>query len=150
MAELDHKDHIEELTDKQRAVVEVKAANPSLGPKALAEQASDELHGGESVSRSYVGPILNNYQHLIDKRREQLDNERYQGSEQTVGDPFEDTLEQDGNGWQGIKERPTKETADNFVSVRVWQDDLESLLQGSVPDEFRDELLRELTAKAFD
>ena len=146
MAELDDKSDFVELTEKQKAIVNIKAKHPEYGPEKTANEASKQLPGEETVSRSYVGPILNKYGHIIKDRREQLDNKRYEGEDTAVGDPFQDKLNQDG--WQGIKDRPQQNT-DNFITVRVWQDDLEELLQGTVSTEFQKELLNELTQKAF-
>lgn len=145
---LDDKNDFHELTPKQQSIVDVKAKHPEYGPKETAEKATQQLEGDESVSRSYVSPILKKYGHIIQDRREQLDNKRYEGDNKTVGDPFQDKLN-DSQGWQGIKDRPNNSTNDNFITVRVWQDDLEQLLQGEVSNEFQKELLNELTQKAF-
>ena len=150
MEELDDKNDFVELTEKQKAIVDTKAEHPEYGPEKTANEASKQLPGDETVSRSYVGPILNKYGHIIKDRREQLDNQRYEGEDKTVGDPFQNQLGDD-QSWQKIKERPEKGSANNnFITVRVWQDDFEQLLQGNVSDEFQKELLKELTQKAFD
>ena len=144
MAQLDAKDDFDELTAKQQAIVETKAKHPDLKPTELAEQASEGLPAGETVSRSYVKPILENYGHIVEKRQMQLDNQRYEGETKTVGDPFDGELKP--TEWQSISER---ETNDEFIVVRIWKRDVELLLQGEVSDELRDKVLSQLIQQAF-
>jgi len=104
---LDDKTEMYELTKKQKAVVNALAEYPDEGPTRIAELASESLDG-DSVSRSYVTPITQKYGDLIDKQREIKQNERYEGTEQTSGDPLaslNNELDQDG-GWQLINDRP--------------------------------------------
>ena len=155
MARLKEKEDFVALTDKQKAIVNTKAKHPEYGPQKLAEEASKQLDGDESVSVSYVSPILNNYSDIIRTRREQLDNERHEGEQKTVGDPFADTLSDNNQskGWQGIKERPTKgkqKNTDNEITVRLTERDMQKLINQDVLDEFDRVILNRVLEPQFE
>jgi len=99
------------LTDKQRAVVDAHAQNPDATNREKARIAGEEiLEQDEPVNESYCSEILNKkYERLVQYREEIEQNERPEGSMQTTGDPFEG-LEQQAEGYQTIQERSTKQT----------------------------------------
>lgn len=98
------------LTEKQRAVIDAHAQNPNATNREKARIAGEEiLNQGEPVNESYCSEILNKkYEGLAQYREEIEQNERPQGSMQTTGDPFK-SLDQ-SEGYQTIQERPTKQT----------------------------------------
>jgi hypothetical protein len=102
----------ENLTDKQRAVIDAHAQNPDETNREKARIAGEEILGMDGpVNESYSSDILNNkYPDLADYRAEIEQNERFSGQEQTKGDPLE-ALNPDNNdnkGFQGIQDRPVK------------------------------------------
>ena len=147
MAELDDKDDFVSLTEKQKAIVDVKAKHPEYGPEKTANEASKQLPGDETVSRSYVAPILNKYGHIIKDRREQLDNDRYEGTETTVGSPF-DKLGED-QSWQGIKDRPEKPNGDKEITVRLSETDVLELINQEQLNEFDRKMLTRVVEAQF-
>jgi len=98
------------LTEKQRAVIDAHAQNPDATNREKARIAGEEiLNQGEPVNESYCSEILNKkYERLAQYREEIEQNERNIGSMQTTGDPFK-SLDQ-SEGYQTIQERPTKQT----------------------------------------
>lgn len=148
---LNDKEEVWELTDKQKAVVNALAQHPDEGPKKIAEIASKALEN-DTVSRSYVHPIKEKYGHIVEKQREIKENERYEGTERTEGDPFESldkSLEQPEQGWQTIQERPYDDKTES-IELELSKSDVESLLSGDVPDDLKRELLARVVGKAFD
>ena len=148
---LNDKEEVWELTDKQKAVVNALAQYPDEGPKKIAEIASKALEN-DTVSRSYVHPIKEKYGHIVEKQREIKENERYEGTERTEGDPFEsldETLSDDSKGWQTIQERPYDDKNES-IELELSRTDVESLLSGDVPDDLKRELLARVVGKAFD
>ena len=176
MPELKDRTEFYELTDKQKSVVNVKAEHPEYKPQRVAEEASKKLPGDESVSKSYIHPILNKYGEIIKERREQLNNDRYEGESKAVGNPLQsgplqEQLE-DSETWQGIKDRPEKgengdsqpeqpaqteqpqqtqqpETTSDVLQIRVHQEDVEELLTDQVPEDLKAEIVNQLMRKAF-
>jgi len=100
------------LTEKQRAVVDAHAQNPDATNREKARIAGEEiLKQGEPVNESYCSEILNKkYERLAQYREEIEQNERPTGSMQTTGDPFEGLESDSSQGFQTIQERPTKQT----------------------------------------
>ena len=156
---LDDKDSMLELTDKQTAVVNATANNPDAGPTEIAKIASKYLTD-DTVSRSYVHAIKKKYSHLIEKQREILMNKRVEGEERTEGDPFErldESLSENGNAWQTITERPYKGDAEtdetsteHTITIELTQHEVEHVLQGSIPEGFKKELLNRIVEQAFE
>jgi len=98
----------EDLTAKQKAVIDAHAENPEATNREKARLAGEKLDG-DSVNESYCSQILNkDYAEVAQYREEIVQNERQEGDMQTVGDPFEGIPQQDGP--QHIQERPTKGT----------------------------------------
>lgn len=99
----------EDLTAKQKAVIDAHAENPEATNREKARLAGEKLDG-DSVNESYCSQILNkDYAEVAQYREEIVQNERQEGDMQTVGDPFEGIPQQD-SGYQSIQERPTKGT----------------------------------------
>lgn len=173
MAKLRDKDQYHQLTPKQKAIIDAKAENPDAGPTELAEIATEKMEDG-SVSRSYIHPILTEYSDIAEKQIEIKANKRENGTEKTVGDPFEKLDSQLNNStsgsWQMLSERPKQDTLDvddstedsqaeasedtqsrqSELSVDLTPADLVALLSGEVPPELRQELLRDLVSRAFE
>ena len=161
VAQLDDKTEMWELTDKQRVVVNALAEHPDKGPKKIAEIASEGLDN-DTVSRSYVHPIKQKYGHLVEKQREIKENERYEGTERTTGDPFDklnETLGDTSKAYQTIQERPYKgeensegdstDETQNTLQANLSRSDVESLLSGDVPEELRRMLVMQIVDRAF-
>jgi len=117
----------EDLTAKQKAVIDAHAENPEATNRKKAQVASellkervqsgdvslsalnDESVAEISVNESYSSGILNkDYPEVAQYREEIVQNERNEGDMQTVGDPFEGIPQQDGP--QHIQDRPVKST----------------------------------------
>jgi hypothetical protein len=107
------------LTPKQQAVIDAHAKNPDETNREKARIAGEDILGqGEPVNESYCSEILNkSYAELAQYREEIEQNERPEGQQQTVGDPFDALQPQDGDsrsrGPQTIQERPVKSTKDD-------------------------------------
>lgn len=105
---ISEKDHYHELTPKMKAVVDAIAAEPGLIQEEYAERASEELANDpdtdvDSVNRSYVSVIKNTYPHIIQQQKEQYDNARSTGGEETAeGNPLESMDAQIGRESQGV------------------------------------------------
>jgi len=98
----------EDLTAKQKAVIDAHAENPDATNREKARIAGEKLDG-DSVNESYCSQILKkDYKEVAQYREEIVQNERQEGDMQTVGDPFEGIPQQDGP--QHIQERPVKST----------------------------------------
>jgi hypothetical protein len=99
----------EDLTAKQKAVIDAHAENPDATNREKARLAGEKLDG-DSVNESYCSQILNkDYAEVAKYREEIVQNERNEGDMQTVGDPFEG-IPQDDDSYQTIQERPVKGT----------------------------------------
>jgi len=99
----------QDLTAKQKAVVDAHAENPDATNREKARIAGEKLDG-DSVNESYCSQILKkDYKEVAQYREEIVQNERQEGDMQTVGDPFEGIPQQD-SGYQRIQERPVKGT----------------------------------------
>ena len=148
------RDDYHELTPKMQAVVDAVAANPDAKTTELARIASDKLDD-DSVSRSYVPEVIKKQGHLIDERRDQLLNQRFEGTERTTGDPFE-SLRDNEPGVQHIQDRPVQGGGDssdgneNALTVELSRRDVEALLSGDVPEELKRDLLARVVTQAFD
>jgi len=110
------------LTDKQRAVIDAHAQNPEETNREKARIAGEEILGNDGpVNESYSSDILNNkYPDLADYRAEIEQNERPKGNEQTTGNPL-DALKPDNNdnqGFQSIQDRPVKGSTDDEPQVQ--------------------------------
>lgn len=100
------------LTEKQRAVIDAHAQNPDATNREKSRIAGEEILGeSEPVNESYTSEILNKkYPKLAQYREEIEQNERVEGQQQTIGDPFEALQQQQQeSGFQSIQERPVKE-----------------------------------------
>jgi len=96
----------EDLTAKQKAVIDAHAESPDATNREKARLAGEKLDG-DSVNESYCSQILNkDYSDVAQYREEIVQNERDKADMQTVGDPFEGIPQQDGP--QHIQERPVK------------------------------------------
>lgn len=103
----------QDLTEKQRAVIDAHAQHPEATNRKKAKVAGEEILGEDGpVNESYCSEILNKkFSDLAQYRAEIEQNERASGDEQTVGDPFANIQSGEGS-WQTIDERPTKVTSD--------------------------------------
>jgi hypothetical protein len=118
----------EDLTAKQKAVIDAHAENPEATNREKANVASqllkervqsgevslsdlnDDSIEGITVNESYSSGILNkDYPEVAQYREEIVQNERQEGDMQTVGDPFEG-IPQEEDSYQSIQERPVKGT----------------------------------------
>jgi len=98
----------EDLTAKQKAVIDAHAENPDATNREKARLAGEKLDDG-SVNESYCSRILKkDYKEVAQYREEIVQNERNEGDMQTVGDPFEGIPQDDS--YQSIQERPVKGT----------------------------------------
>jgi hypothetical protein len=96
------------LTDKQRAVIDAHAENPDETNRKKTELAEDKL--GDSINESYASQVINKKYPKLAKYREDIEqNQRQEGSMTTEGDPFSGELSED-KGFQTFDERPVKET----------------------------------------
>jgi len=98
------------LTEKQRAVIDAHAKNPDATNREKARIAGVEILGQEDpVNESYASEILNKkFADLAEYRAEIKQNERPQGSMQTTGDPFSNIPDKEP-GVQTIQDRPVKD-----------------------------------------
>ena len=98
------------LTEKQRAVIDAHAQNPDETNREKARIAGEEMLGQDGpINESYASEILNKDYGELAKYREEIEqNERPEGTQQTVGDPFEELQQQQSEGYQAIQERPVK------------------------------------------
>lgn len=75
--QLAEKESYEQLTEKQRAVIDAFVENPDSNDSEIHEAANEKLSNeGESVTRAYVPVILNKYRDIAYSRREELDREK--------------------------------------------------------------------------
>lgn len=155
---LDDKTEMYQLTEKQKAVVNTLAEHPDKGPTEIANLASESLDD-DTVSRSYVHPIKEKYGHLVEQQREIRDNTRTEGTETTEGDPFkhlDETLGDNSKPYQTIQERPyngeseSKPEEQPTLQADLRRADVEALLSGDVPEDFRRVLLRRIVEQAFE
>lgn len=148
---LGEKEMFAELTPKQKAVVDAYAENPKVGDTKLSEIASEKLEGDETVSRSYVSPILEEYNDIARQRLSQVENSREEGTETTEGDPFKGQLNEHKQ-WQGINERTVPDVEDEAtISIELTEDEVTPLLSiQEVPNTVRERLLDALVSQAFD
>jgi len=103
------------LTEKQKAVIDAHAKNPDATNREKARIAGVEILGeDEPINESYTSEILNKDHAELAKYREEIEqNERVEGQQQTIGDPFKSLQQQQqdqGQGFQSIQERPVKQT----------------------------------------
>jgi hypothetical protein len=100
-----------DLTEKQQAIVDAHAENPTATNREKARIAGEEILGtDEPVNESYASQVLNQkYPRVAEYRAEIVQNERQAGEVTTEGDPFAGLTDQQETTWQGIKERPTKD-----------------------------------------
>ena len=124
---MDEKEHYEELTKKQAAIVDAYAEHPSAGDKSLANYASDKLED-ESVSRSYVKPVLDRYEHIARDRKLQLDNQRANGNEETIFEPFR--------------------CPEGTLRIELSKSDMRSILNGELPEGLQEEIVERLISRA--
>lgn len=103
------------LTEKQRAVIDAHAQQPEATNREKARIAGEEiLEDEEPVNESYCSEIINKkFPDLAEYRAELEQNERPQGAVSTTGDPFGQFGVQDSNssstGFQSIQDRPVKD-----------------------------------------
>lgn len=111
----------QQLTDKQKAVIDAHAQNPEATNREKARIAGEEILGNGPVNESYSSDILNNkYPDLADYRAEIEQNERPKGTEKTTGNPL-DALkpdQDDNKGFQSIQDRPVKGSTDDEPQVQ--------------------------------
>jgi len=150
---LDEKDSYEELTDKQQRVVDELVETPTAQNQEVADRAD--------VSRSTVYNVKEKYGHIVESRLNQQG--RYEGKSTTEGDPFAGELEE-SKEWQSIKDRPaaqaatdqpeesaTTDSEPDMISVRLHRQDIERiLLDGTVSDELRQEIVAQVLNSTFD
>jgi len=109
----------QDLTPKQKAVIDAYAKHPNETNREIARIAGEEILGDDGpVNESYCSEILNkDYAELAEYRAEIEQNERGEGSQTTVGDPFEAFQEE--SGFQSIQERPVKQTESDDEEPQV-------------------------------
>jgi len=162
------------LTEKQRAVIDAHAKNPDVTNRETARIAGEEILGQDSpVNESYCSEILNKkFTDLAQYRVEIEQNERPTGDMQTTGDPFQNIPDNKEPDVQTIQERPvtdagpdnTAETAIRSnspiqvmdagdgvllkLNYRYVQELLEST-ESQLPDELHEQLVDIVVQKAF-
>lgn len=169
--EITPKESRRDLTEKQRVIVDAIAEHPDGNDTEIAREASEKLDG-DTVSRSYVPNVREKQAHLIEERREQLDNQRYQGEERTEGEPFPE-LEKPRE-WQTFAERPYDDSgeddadtddaedtpeekpredahtpAEKTVDLAVDRCEVLGLLDGDVPASLQGKVIDALFERAF-
>lgn len=98
----------ENLTEKQKAVIDAHAENPDETNRRKAELAGEKIDG--SVNESYCSQVLKQkYPEVATYREEIVQNDRTQGEMKTEGDPFS-AIPDDSGGFQSIQDRPVKQT----------------------------------------
>jgi len=98
------------LTEKQRAVIDAHAQNPDETNREKARIAGEDILGTEPVNESYCSEIINSKYPELAKYREEIEqNERPEGKQKTIGDPFANLQDED-QSYQTITDRPVKET----------------------------------------
>lgn len=96
-----------DLTEKQKAVIDAHSENPNETNRRKAEIAGEKID--DSVNESYCSQVLNQkYPELATYREEIVQNERTEGEMKTEGDPFSAIPDESG-GFQSIKDRPVKQ-----------------------------------------
>ena len=173
--QIESKEFYHELTDKMKAIVDAVVENPDAADTKIAEIASEKLED-DSVSHAYVPVVKEAQSHIIDQRLESKDNERYQGSETTEGDPFQGQIIEKKD-WQTLAERPiqgsvngneetngdeetetevaiedeqeSEETHDGYTIALGKSEIKEMLVDNRVPQRIREELLEETINRAF-
>jgi len=88
-----------DLTEKQQRIVDARAENPDVQNAEIAEMSD--------ANPSYTSKVLDEYDNLVEYRRDIKENQRETGEEKTTGDPFEGDLDEP-EGVQTIKDRPNK------------------------------------------
>jgi len=107
-ADDDLDEEYQNLTEKQRAVIDAHAEKPDETNRKKTEIAEDKL--GDSINESYASQVINKKYPKLAKYREEIEqNQRQEGSMQTKGNPFKG-IPQDEGGFQSIQDRPVKET----------------------------------------
>jgi hypothetical protein len=125
----------DDLTPKQKAVIDAHAENPDATNREKARIAGEEILGEDGpVNESYCSEIIKkDYAELAEYRAEIEQNERVEGSEQTVGDPFE-ALQSNQESFQSIQERPVKETEEDTPQVSEPTQTVSPIQVASAPD----------------
>jgi len=99
----------QDLTDKQRAVIDAHAEHPDETNRRKTEIAEGKL--GDSINESYASQVINKKYPKLAKYREEIEqNQRQEGSMTTEGDPLAGKISQNDTGFQSIQDRPVKET----------------------------------------
>lgn len=153
---LAEKEDYEELTDKQKSIVDAYVENPNARQVDIADIAG--------ADDSYVYHVLQNYGHIADERlHSSLNGREEEGEVSTEAPSFEDLFsdleEQSESETQHITERPVRETnseseieepevfSGSFMfSVELTQKELKDFLmsdisEGSVGEEIVDRVV---------
>jgi len=109
------------LTDKQRAVIDAHAQNPDETNREKARIAGEEiLEQDGPINESYCSEILNKkFAELAEYRAEIEQNERPTGNIETTGDPFQNLPDNDEPDVQTIQERPVKDAGQEQETVET-------------------------------
>jgi hypothetical protein len=101
------------LTEKQRAIIDAHAENPDATNREKAQKAAETL--GEDINESYCSQVINNrYPELAHYRADIVQNQRSEGEQRTTGDPYPD-LDAD-RSWQTITECERQASSDAAAS----------------------------------
>ena len=147
MAQIADKSSYHELTDKQQAVVDELADDPTAQNTEIAERAG--------VSRSTVFNVKEHYAEIIEAQLNRRG--RHNGQETTEGDPFDGQLEFT-QASQLIGDRPEQpaadggdtDTAESLVSVSLGERAVRDVLAGGDCEHVRAELIETLVKGVFD
>lgn len=141
--QLKTKDRYENLTPKQRAVVDAYVEHPDYGRNKLAQKATELLKRregeGESVSSSYVPVVLQSQEQIIQNRMQEDTNDVFSKLDST-------------DKPQTIGERPVKSTEEpnaHLLDALTREEATQIIQEHSVPQSLLDRLLTEVTEEAF-
>lgn len=168
MPNLAEKDSYDELTERQKEIVDTAVENPNLNDSNILRQC-DALNGnGWSVLRQYS--------HIIERRRQEnqapitaLEQEAEEPGQEATANGEEQIVVENGNNrfegnpidatWQYLSERPTEpetstvNVSDNTLTVcfEFRKETVQSIVSDlSAPSELRKQVMNELVNEAFE